>query len=241
MLISEVQHHIDNINQKEMFASDDTTKLLVNEAMEDITFNFSKISEEELKLVGGKDAVTEKYKRTVRAFTENIDPDDPEYITLQEAFLQRFKEHGFTPKSITEIEEQGKELDEIIKKLNELQQKNIVLLRKYNGDAKFARVHKRIREENAIRKAAHKEPIVSDFDMSIMNVLLSIKADIDQKVYDKNDILKKDAYFEQTVMNQIKEGMDKLGITNKREDRKFIQSRITRQYLNQYNATYAVA
>lgn len=161
MLISEVQHHIDNINQKEMFANDDTTKLLVNEAMEDITFNFSKISEEELKLVGGKDAVTEKYKRTVRAFTENIDPDDPEYITLQEAFLQRFKEHGFTPKSITEIEEQGKELDEIIKKLNELQQKNIVLLRKYNGDAKFARVHKRIREENAIRKAAHKEPIVS--------------------------------------------------------------------------------
>ena len=80
-----------------------------------------------------------------------------------------------------------------------------------------------------------------DFDMSIMSVLLSIKADIDQKVYDKNNILKKDAYFEQTVMTQIKEGMDKLGIANKREDRKFIQSRITRQYLNQYNATYAVA
>lgn len=32
-LISEVQHHIDNINQKEMFASDDTTKILVNEAI----------------------------------------------------------------------------------------------------------------------------------------------------------------------------------------------------------------
>lgn len=224
-----------------MFASDDATKLLVNEAMEDITFNFSKISEEELKLVGGKDAVTEKYRKTVRAFTDNIDPDDPEYITLQEAFVQRFKEHGFTPHSIAEIEEQGKELDEIIKKLNELQQKNVVLLRKYNGDAKFARVHKRIREENAIRKAANKEPIVSEFDMSIMNVLLSIKADIDQKVYDKNDILKKDAYFEQTVMTQIKEGMDKLGIANVREDRKFIQSRITKQYLNQYNATYAVA
>lgn len=85
-LISEVQHHIDNINQKELFASDETTKLLVNEAMEDITFNFSKISEEELRIVGGKDAVTEKYKKTVRAFTQNIDPDDPEFITLQEAF-----------------------------------------------------------------------------------------------------------------------------------------------------------
>ena len=241
MLISEVQHHIDNINQKELFSNDDTTKLLVNEAMEDITFNFSKISEEELKIVGGKDEVTEKYRRTVRAFTANIDPDDPEYITLQEAFVQRFKEHGFTPKSVTEIEEQGKELDEILKKLNELQQRNSALLKKYNGDAKFARVHKRIREENQIRKVSHEAPIVSEFDMQIMSVLLSIKQNIDQKVYDKNDILKKDAYFEQTVMTQIKEGMDKLGITNKRSDRQFIQSRITRQYLNQYNETYAVA
>lgn len=240
-LISEVQHHIDNINQKELFASDDTTKLLVNEAMEDITFNFSKISEEELKIVGGKDAVTEKYKKTVRAFTQNIDPDDPEFITLQEAFLLRFRQHGFEPKSVFEIEEQGKELEDILKKLDELQKKNTVLLRKYNGDAKFARVHKRIREENLARKAANKQPIVSEYDMSIMNVLLSIKSDIDQKVYDRNDILKKDAYFERTVMTQIKAGIDKLGIASAREDRVFIQSRITKQYLDQYNQTYSVA
>lgn len=241
MLISEVQHHIDNINQKELFASDDTTKLLVNEAMADITFNFSKISEEELKIVGGKDEVTEKYRRTVRAFTDNVDKEDPEYITLQEAFLQRFKEHGFTPKSLTEIEEQDKELDEILKKLRDLQKRNDALLHKYNGDKKFARVHKRIREENAARKAAHRNPIVSEFDTQIMDVLLSIKSNIDQKVYDRNDILKKDAFFEQTVMTQIKEGMDKLGIINEREDRKFIQSRISKQYLSQYHETYAFA
>lgn len=239
-LISEVQHHIDIINQKELFASDDTTKLLVNEAMEDITFNFSKVSEEELKLVGGKDVVIEKYRRTVRAFTQNIDPDDPEYITLQEAFLIRFKEHGFEPKSISELEQQGKELDEILKKLDELQKKNAVLLRKYNGDAKFARVHKRIREENLARKVANRQPIVSDYDMTIMDVLLSIKGDIDQKVYDRNDIIKKDAYFEQTVMTQIKSGIDKFGMTSTREDRLFIQSRITKQYLDQYNQTYTV-
>lgn len=241
MLISEVQHHIDNINQKEMFANDDATKLLVNEAMEDITFNFSKVSEEELRLVGGKEAVTEKYRKTVRAFVDNFDHDDPEYITLQEAFLLRFKQHGFEPKSVSELEDQGKELDEILKKLNDLQTRNKALLRKYNGDAKFARVHKRIREENQIRKTANKEPIVSDFDVNIMNVLLSIKTDIDQVVYDRNDVLKKDAYFEQTVMQQIKHGMNKLGIVNDRSDRQFIQSRITKQYLNQYNETYMIA
>ena len=144
-------------------------------------------------------------------------------------------------KSVSEIEEQGKELEDILKKLDELQKKNTVLLRKYNGDAKFARVHKRIREENLARKAANKQPIVSEYDMSIMNVLLSIKFDIDQKVYDRNDILKKDAYFERTVMTQIKAGIDKLGIASAREDRVFIQSRITKQYLDQYNQTYSVA
>ena len=42
-------------------------------------------------------------------------------------------------------------------------------------------------------------------------------------------------------MTQIKDGMNKLGFENVREDRLFIQTRITKQYLSQYNATYNVA
>ena len=114
-------------------------------------------------------------------------------------------------------------------------------MHKYNDDAKIARVHKRIREENARRKTVGEAPIVSDFDESIMEVLLSIKADVDQKVYDRNDILKKDAYFEQTVMTQVKLGMDRLSLKSARDDRVFIQTRIANQYLNQYNATYPAA
>lgn len=48
-------------------------------------------------------------------------------------------------------------------------------------------------------------------------------------------------YFEQTVMTQIKSGIDRLGIASVREDRLFIQRRITKQYLDQYNRTYSVA
>ena len=48
-MLKEVQHHIDIINQKEAFAVSDETKQLVNEAMQDIRFNFSKIGEEEMK------------------------------------------------------------------------------------------------------------------------------------------------------------------------------------------------
>lgn len=240
-MISEVQHAIDNINQKEAFEGDDATKQLVNEAMEDISFNFSKIGEEEMKLISGGIELQEKWQKTIHAFTENLDQEDPEFITLREAFMQRFKEHGFVVGSIDEFNQHSKALDEVLKKLTELQKKNTVLLRKYKGDAKFARVHKRIREENEHRISQGKNPLVSTYDESIMDVLLAIKEDIDQKVYDRNDILKKDAYFEQTVMTQIRLGMDKLGVNSAREDRVFIQSRIARQYLNQYNETYPAA
>ena len=53
--------------------------------------------------------------------------------------------------------------------------------------------------------------------------------------------LKKDAYFEQTVMAEISAGMDKLGLSSVREDRVFIQSRIAKQYLAQYHETYPAA
>ena len=238
-MLREVQRHIDIINQKEAFDNEDSTKQLVNDAMQDITFNFSKIGEEEMRLISGGVELKEKWQRTIHAFTQNIDQDDPEFVTLREAFMQRFKEHGFVIDSIDEFKEHSKELDEVLKKLTELQKRNKALMRKYNDDAKFARVHKRVREENERRKKEGQTPIVSAYDEDIMNVLSSIKADVDSKVYDRNDILKKDAYFEKTVMQLIMAGMKKLSLTGSREDRVFIQTRIARQYLDQYNETYA--
>jgi type I restriction enzyme R subunit len=236
-MIFEVQHHINNINEKEAFSQDDVTKQIINEAMADITFKFRNIGSEELKLISGGEELKEKWNRTIHAFTDNIDPEDAEYITLREAFMQRFKKHGFVVDNVEEFEEHSRALDEILKKLKELQKKNTVLLYKYRGDVKFARVHKRIQEENVTRKK--KEPIISKYDDQVMNVLLYVKEVVDQKVYDRNDILKKDAYFERTVMVETKSSLDRLNISSSRSDREFIQKRIAKQYLSQYNDMYA--
>ena len=236
-MISEVQNHINNINQKEAFTNDDATKLLVNEAMRDITFNFSKIDEEEMKIIAGGVELEEKWNDVINAFTDNYDHEDPELITLREAFMQRFKEKGFVVDSVKEFKEHTKTLDEILKKLKELAVKNNVIRKKYNGDVKYARLHKRVREENESRKTNDKKSIISEYEPEIMNVLLAIKNDVDQKVYERNDILNNDEYFNQVVMKQIKDDMDKMRIENSREDRLFIQVRITKQYLNQYYDT----
>lgn len=238
-MLKEVQHHIDIINQKEAFAVSDETKQLVSEAMQDIRFNFSKIGEEEMKMIAGGRELQDKWSVAIRKFTENTDPDDPEYITLRDAFMQRFKEHGFVVDSIAKFNQESKELDEIIERLVKLQESNNRLLKKYNGDTKFANVHKRIREENKRRFAEHKAAIFSYYDDNIVAILTDIKSEIDQKVYDRNDILKKDEYFEMTVMTEIAQALYNYPtIEPQMDDFSFIQTRIARQYINQYNATY---
>ena len=240
-LISEVQRRIGVINQKEAFSVSDETKVLINEAMMDIEFTFSKIGQEEMKIISGGVELKEKWERTIMAFTQNFDQEDPEYITLRDAFMQRFKEHGFVIDSIAKFNEESSALDDIIKRLQDMQKRNNVLLKRYKGDEKFARVHKRIREVNKLRESKGEKPMFSFLDDELVAILNIIKDDVDSKVYDRNDILKKDAYFSRTVLAlingclyhfpQIKPEMD---------DYKFIQQRISQQYINQYNATYGL-
>ena len=242
-LLSEVQHRIDIINQKEAFGINEETKSLINEAMMDIEFNFSKIGQEEMKLIAGGAELKEKWQRTITSFTQNFDQEDPEFISLREAFMQRFREHGFVVDTIAKFNEETKALDEIIQRLQELQKRNNALVKKYKGDVKFARVHKRIREINQERKAQGRKPMFSFLDDEIMAILNTIKDDIDAKVYDRNDILKKDAYFGRTVTMLINNCLYQQfpQIQPDMDDYKFIQSRISQQYINQYNATYASA
>jgi type I restriction enzyme R subunit len=207
--------------------------------MMDIEFNFAKIGQEEMHMISGGVELKDKWQRTISSFAMNIDQDDPEFITLREAFMQRFKEHGFVVDTIAKFDEETRALDEIIQRLSDLQRRNNVLVKKYNGDTKFARVHKRIREENQRRTAEGKSPMFSLLDDEIMVILKIIKEDIDTEVYNRDNILKHDAYFGRTVFKlihdslrafpQIKPGMD---------DYQFIQTRIAQQYINQYNATY---
>lgn len=241
-LLSEVQRRIGIINQKEAFSIGDETKTLINEAMMDIEFTFSKIGQEEMRLISGGAELKEKWQRTIASFTQNFDQDDPEFMSLRDAFMERFKEHGFVIDSIAKFNEETQALDEIITRLQDLQKRNNALVKKYKGDEKFARVHKRIREVNKQREEKGQKPMFSFLDDEIVTILNIIKEDVDAKVYDRNDILKKDAYFGRTVMAlingclyhfpQIKPEMD---------DYKFIQQRISQQYINQYNATYGMA
>lgn len=241
-LLSEVHRRISIINQREVFSTNEETKTLINEAMMDIEFTFSKIGQEEMCLISGGAELKEKWQRTIASFTQNFDQEDPEFMSLRDAFMERFKEHGFVIDSIAKFNEETQALDEIVKRLQDLQKRNNVLLKKYKGDEKFARVHKRIREVNKQREEKGQKPMFSFLDEEIAAILNIIKEDVDAKVYDRNDILKKNAYFGRTVMSLINGCLYHFPqIKPEMEDYKFIQTRISQQYINQYNATYGIA
>lgn len=76
-LLSEVQRRISIINQREVFSTNEETKTLINEAMMDIEFTFSKIGQEEMCLISGGAELKEKWQRTIASFTQNFDQEDP--------------------------------------------------------------------------------------------------------------------------------------------------------------------
>ncbi len=64
---------------------------------------------------------------------------------------------GFFPQSTKDAKESIAYMDGVMNKIREINRRNNILKRKYKGDERFVRVHKRIEEENERRE----RPIIS--------------------------------------------------------------------------------
>ena len=238
-MLSEVNRRIAILHQIEALNQGDDARAAVNASLMDIEFNFSCIGRDELKIIDGGSELRDKYSRVLRELLENFDHDDPEYISLDEAFRKIFQKHGFAPASMAAYTEETKNLNEILERLKQLRRANEAILKYYDGDEKYARVHKRIREENRARAAQQRAPIISKYEEDIAEALKKVKSTIDKQVYNRNDILKNDSYFDQTVMRQVALGMRSFeGLKPTMEDYQFIQKNISNQYRGQYQCFY---
>ena len=233
-MLNAVQSRINTINLRESFETSDETKMIINEAMSNIQFNFSMIGKEELKLIDNGDELQEKLNKTIHEFQDFFDPEDAEYITLLEAFQYRFKQHKFKPENIAQYNEENAAMSDIYRKIHELKRKDEALLVRYKGDKKYVRVHKRITEENKKRKEKSENPIISKYTDDIVDAMLSVKTAIDDCVYKRKDILKKDFYFEEEVYSYVEDCLFKLKIDSEDRDCEFIKKKLSAQYLNQF-------
>ena len=224
ILLREVSNHLDLLNLKDNVENGTDTSGLLNVALEDVIFLFTKVKEEELVLA---DQLKNTLRQTREALGGNFDPKDPEFISLREELERLFKKKKLSEVSQEEMTANIDTLRAIHDKIKQLNRENARLRDKFHGDAKYARVHKRLREQGAFTESERK----------IFEALNGVKAEADEQVLQNVQILQNESYFTGAmtpiVINQFK---SEQGIALNANTTKAINALIVTEYLNEMNA-----
>jgi len=195
--------------------------------LEDILFKFTKVGEEELVLA---DQLKDSLRKAREALALNFDQQDPQFITLREELERLFKKKKLNEVTQQEMNENIHMLNQIHEKVKELNRENNLLRDKYHGDAKYARIHKRLWEKGNL----------SDTERKIFEALLRVKQDADDKVLNNSQILENENYFERSVQPfVISRFMNEQGIKLNPKSSQWINHLIVNEYLNEFNGVHA--
>jgi type I restriction enzyme R subunit len=220
-------NRLDLINAKEAFANNEEVGNLLNMALEDVVFGFKKIGEAELVLAG---ELKDILKKTREALGANFDPKDPEWISLYEELRRLFDHKNLSEVSQEEMNTNISSLKAIHERVKELNRRNALLKDKYEGDAKYARIDKRLIEAGKPSKVK----------TIIMEALKQIKAQTDMALLAREDSLNNESYFANQVARLVYAEFQKQLSTNMDvATTKFITRLIVDEYLNEYQGKTA--
>src|SRR5690606_25625154 len=147
ILAREANNHLALINTKEALENNVDTSNLLNTALEDVLFTFTKVKEEEMVLA---DKLRSTLQRTREMLAGNFDQKAPEFITLKEELERLFKKKNLAEIDAEEMKANIDALNAIYDKAKELERKNQLLKAKYENDEKYARLHKRLMEKDPL-------------------------------------------------------------------------------------------
>ncbi|MFZ2844119.1 type I restriction endonuclease subunit R [Psychrobacter sp.] len=229
VLYREASHHLDLLNTKQNLEQGIATSNLLNQALEDVIFKFTKIGEEELVLA---DELKSTLRKTREAMTDNFDPKDPEFISLKEELERIFKKRKLSEVSQEQMNANIDELTKIHNRIKELNRKNTNLSQKYGGDTKYARIHKRLREQE------QQSPNKKLSEYKLHEILAQIKDDADEKVLNSNQIVEHGDYFEKQMMPIVIKrfnkdaSQDKIKLNN--DSVRYVSKLVVNEYTNEY-------
>ena len=222
-LYIETSNHLDLLNLKDNIEQGMDTANLLNVALEDIIFKFTKISEEELILA---DKLKNTLRQTREALAGNFDQQDPKFISLKEELERLFKKKNLSEVTQDEMNQNIDALKKIHKRVKELNRQNKQLRQKYHGDAKYTRIHKRLIEKGSL----------SDNERRIFEALTGIKQQADNQVMQNTQLLDNEDYFKKMMMpHVIEQFMKKQHIKLNPDASKYINKLVVAEYLNEFN------
>jgi len=222
VLSREANNHLALINTKEKLENAADTSNLLNEALEDVVFAFTKLSEEELILA---DKLKDILQRTREVLAGNKDQKDPEFVLLKDELARLFKKKNLSEVTKEEMEKNIGALNGIWDRGKELQRKNELLRAKYANDAKYMRIHKRLSE---------KDPL-STSEMKLFEVLEALKKEVDEHILQNAKQLDNEAYVEKMIQRLvIKTFREDSTIELNADSARRVNGLVVKEYLNEY-------
>jgi Type I site-specific restriction-modification system, R (restriction) subunit and related helicases len=223
-LYRETSDRLDLLNLKETLEQGSDSANLLNIALEDVIFQFTKIGEAELVLA---DKLKNTLRQTREALASNFDQQDPKFITLKEELERLFKKKNLAEVTQDEMNANIHTLNKIHERVKELNRQNNQLRQKYSGDAKYTRLHKRLLERGGL----------SDSERKIFEALSGVKQDADEQVLINTQIIDNESYFERTLMPiVINRFMKQQQIKLNPDTSRYINHLVVAEYLNEFNS-----
>jgi type I restriction enzyme R subunit len=119
----------------------------------------------------------------------NFDQQDPKFLSLREELERLFKKKKLNEVSQEEMTANIGALNAIHDNVKELNRLNNQLRHKYNGDAKYTRIHKRLNESSDFTKT----------ERQLFEALIQIKSQADDHVLQNTQLLNNESYFERMM------------------------------------------
>ncbi|WP_418638346.1 type I restriction endonuclease subunit R [Winogradskyella sp.] len=215
------------INTRIALENNVDTDNILNTALEDVIFAFTKVKEEEMVLA---DELKNTLGKTREMLSGNFDQKDLIFISLREELERLFKKKNLSEVTKEEMEANIKALNAIYDKAKKLERENQLLKAKYDYDAKYARIHKRLME---------KDPL-TDSERKLFDALKGLKTAVDKEILQNSKLLENESYVEKMMMRLVvsqfkKEQQIDINTTDVRR----INSLIVKEYMNEYNGYVA--
>jgi type I restriction enzyme R subunit len=176
------------LNQTQAIENDSSQ--LLNTALEDVWFTFTKINEGEMRLA---DELKNVLQKTREALADNFDQADPEFVSLMDELKRLFKQKNLHEVGKEEMQANMSELQKIYDAARELERKNQLIRARFDNDQKYLRLYKRLREQE----------VLSIQDFKLMQALKNLKVAVDQKVLQNQQMLSNESFAEKAMLSLV--------------------------------------
>lgn len=224
LFMKEVDHRITALNLISAETDDVDRHALLNTAIETVIFDFTKISEDELRLAAND--LIETVASTRGGLGNNFDKTDPKYVSLFDDFKRLMQKYNVSQNemNLEDTIAARESFRKIQTQINSLNRENRDLANRFGGDVKYAKTFKRLSGDST-RPSSNRD---------VFNLLRDTKTKLDMQVANNENILENEPYFLGQVQTITINVMDSIKINTN----PMLVRAVSKQLVDEYEQEY---